>query len=225
MKLLIFDSGPLINLSMNGLLGILEKLKTHFKGKMVITPPVRAEVCERPSRIPQFELGALSINALIEKKVIELPESIGINAKQLEVQTRNAMDCANHSFRADNHWITLVSDAEMSCIALAQLAKKEGHEPLLVIDERTARLLCEAPENIERLMASKLHRPVIMEKRCSTEFRNLSCIRSSELVYAAYKKGLISLTDQKTLEALIYATKYKGAAISWEEINILKKLG
>lgn len=224
MKLLIFDSGPLINLSMNGLLETLEKLKASFKGKFIVTLPVQSEVCERPSHIPQFEWGALSIQNLIAKKILETPDVLGITPKELEIKTREVMDCANHSFRADNHWITIVSEAEMSCIACAQLAKKKGHEPLLVIDERTARLLCEAPENIEKLMAQKLHRPVQMEKRCSVEFSNLPCTRSSELVYAAYKKGLISVKDPKTLEALIYATKFKGAAISWEEINILKKL-
>lgn len=224
MKLLIFDSGPLINLSMNGLLPLLEKLKANFKGKFLITSPVQLEVCERPSHIPQFEWGALSIENLIEKGILESPSAIKVNLQELQARTKEATNCANNSFRADNHWITIVSEAEMSCIALAQIAKKQGHDPLLVIDERTARLLCEAPENIERLMASKLHRPVAMERRCATEFKNLACIRSSELVYVAYKKGLLSLKNPKTLEALIYATKFKGAAISWEEINVLKKL-
>lgn len=224
MKIVIFDSGPLINLSMNGLLPLLEKLKNSFKGKFIITSSVEAEVCERPSHIPQFEWGALSIRNLIEEKVLERPESISIASNELENKTREAVDCANHSFRADNHWITIVSEAEMSCIACAQLAKKKGHEPLLVIDERTARLLCEAPQNIEKLMAQKLHRPVQMEKQCNSEFSNLACIRSSELVFVAFKKGLVPIKNVKTLEALIYATKFKGAAISWEEINILKKL-
>ena len=49
-------------------------------------------------------------------------------------------------------------------------------------------------------------------------------IRSSELVYVAYKKGFIKLNDKRALEALLYATKYKGCAISWEEIEQLKRL-
>lgn len=209
---------------MNGLLPLLEKLKASFKGKFIITPEVQAEVYERPSHIPQFEWGALSIQALIEKKILELPQTLSVTTKDLQEKTREAMDCANHSFKTENQWITIVSEAEMSCIALAQLAKKQGHEPFLVIDERTARLLCEAPLNIERLMSQKLHREVRMEKNCSAAFKGLDCMRSSELVYVAYKKGLVPSTHQKTLEALIYATKFKGAAISWDEINILKKL-
>lgn len=224
MKIVIFDSGPLINLSMNGLLPILEKLHTLGKIKFMITSYVRAEVCESPLRIPQFEWGALAINNLIEKKVLELPEAIGFTQKELDAKTREAMECANHAFRTDNQWVTIVSDAEMSCIALAQLAKAQGHEPLLVIDERTARLLCEAPENIEKLMSHKLHRDVTSEKSCTHQFQGLSCIRSSELAYVMYKKNLFQVKHPKTLEALIYATKFKGAAISWDEITILKKL-
>ncbi len=224
MKLVIFDSGPLINLSMNGLLPMLEKLHALGKIRFIITSYVRAEVCETPLRIPQFEWGALAINNLIERKILELPEAIGFNTKELDARTREVMECANHAFRADNQWITLVSDAEMSCIALAQLAKSKGHDPLLVIDERTARLLCEAPENIEKLMSHKLHRDVTGERSCTSQFQGLSCIRSSELVYVMFKKNLLSVKHPKTLEALIYATKFKGAAISWDEINLLKKL-
>src|SRR3989344_5329454 len=36
MKYLIFDAGPLINFSMNGLLPMLEKLKKEFKGQFII---------------------------------------------------------------------------------------------------------------------------------------------------------------------------------------------
>jgi hypothetical protein len=40
----------------------------------------------------------------------------------------------------------------------------------------------------------------------------------------AYKKGLIRLQGKKVLEAVLYATKFKGTAISFEEIETLKKL-
>jgi hypothetical protein len=40
----------------------------------------------------------------------------------------------------------------------------------------------------------------------------------------AYKKRLIEIRDKHALEALLYATKFKGCAISWEEIEQLKKL-
>lgn len=223
MKYVIFDSGPLINLSMNGLLNILTNLKKSFQGEFLITKPVFNEVCERPLKIPQFELGALNIKNLLENKIIRLPENKEIAEKELDRLTKEAMDCANRTFKAHGNWINIVSDGEMSCIALSQHLKKNGHQTLLVIDERTARLLCEDPKRIEKLMLHKLHTEVSMEEDCVSKFLGLNCIRSSELVYVAYKKNLINLKDSRTLEALVYATKFKGAAISWEEINQLKK--
>ena len=41
----------------------------------------------------------------------------------------------------------------------------------------------------------------------------------------AYKKGLIEIKDPKILEALLYAMKSKGCAVSYEEIEQIKRLG
>ena len=69
-KVLILDAGPIINLSMNGLLEIFEKI--NQKGiTIAITNYVYQEVVDRPSHIPRFELGALKIKDLIEKGVIK----------------------------------------------------------------------------------------------------------------------------------------------------------
>ena len=78
MKTLIFDSGPLINLSMNGFLYILEELKKSFNGKFLITEQVKYETLDRPLKIQIFELGALRIQDLLQKKVLELPSSLNI---------------------------------------------------------------------------------------------------------------------------------------------------
>ena len=86
------------------------------------------------------------------------------------------------------------------------------------------RLVCESPQSLEKLMSAKLHQKVQLVANNYNVFSNFRFIRSSELVYVAYKKGLIDLHGKNVLEALLYATKYKGAAISYEEINSLKKL-
>ena len=224
MKLLIFDSGPLINFSLNGMLSVLDSLKENFEGRFIITEEVKKEVYERHLHISQFEWGALKIGDLVTRRIIEMPESIGISQREIDLVTRELMDCANRSFRTNQHPITIVSDAEISCIALAKIAKEKGHDSMLVIDERTARLLCEDPKNIEKLMSQKLHTNVTMDPKCMNKFQNIKCIRSPELAYVAYKKNLITIKDARALDALINATKFKGAAISWDEIKILKKL-
>ena len=90
------------------------------------------------------------------------------------------------------------------------------------VDERTARMLCEKPENLKRLFEKKFHTKVAMKKSL-TFLNSIKIIRSSELMYFAYKKGLIKLKNN-VLEALLYAVKFKGCSISFSEINKMKKL-
>lgn len=224
MKALIFDSGPLINLSMNGLLYIIEELKKNFDGKFIITESVKREVIDRPINIERFELGALRVQTLLDSGIIELPSSIGVDSSKLIAETNRIMGVANSAVRLKNKSINIVSEAEMSCVALSSILTKKGIDNLIVIDERTTRILAENPENLERLMTERIHSPIKANIKILKEFEDHQFIRSSELVYVAYKKGLINLKGKKVLEALIYATKFKGSAISFEEINELKKL-
>jgi len=223
-KVLIFDSGPLINLSMNGLLYLLEELKKNFDGKFIITEAVKHEVLDRPSGIPRFELGALRIESLFKNKILELPSSLEISEDKIKKKTRELMNIANHFIRVKGKWIELVSDAEMSCLALSLELAEKDIESIIAIDERTTRLLCESPENLERMISERMHERAKMVAKDLNVFRKFKIIRSPEIVYVAYKKGLVKIAGKKVLEALLYATKFKGSAISFEEINEIKKL-
>jgi len=224
MKVLIFDSGPLINLSMNGLLFVLEDLKKDFDGHFIITDYVKKEVVDKPMNVQKFELGAVRIQNLIDKGVLETPSSIGVNPEKIRFETSKLMEAANHSVRLRSQPINIVSEAEMSCIALANELKKQSIESLIAIDERTTRVLSESPIELEKIMGSKLHQDVRVDVRNLSDFKDIKFIRSTELVYVAYKKGVIGLEGKRVLEALVYATKFKGSAISFEELNDLKKM-
>ncbi len=134
------------------------------------------------------------------------------------------MDLVNHSYKSRGQWINLVSKAEMSCLALNQELIKQKIDSIIAIDERTTRVICEKPENLEKLMTRRLHKQVRLKNSEIKKLKDHKIIRSSELVYVAYKKGIVKLKDPKVLEALIYATKFKGSSISFEEIDVLKKL-
>ena len=224
MKVLILDSGPLINLSMNGLLYIYKKLKEETEVKIIITEKVYEEVVRRPTQIPRFELGALRIKALIDAGVINFPESLGIKKEDLFKETDRISNIINCSLKVKTECITIVSIAEISCLALSSLLNKKDIENIVGVDERTTRILFETPENLEKRMSAKLHRRVVADRNKIESIGQFRFIRSSEIVYVAYKKGFIEIVDKKAWEALLYATKYKGAAISWEEIEQLKKL-
>ncbi len=224
-KILIFDSGPLINFSMNGLLYLLEEFKKTFPEiKFIITKQVKYEVLDRPIKVQRFELGALRIKRLLENKTLELPESLNISLKEIDKITKSLLDEANKLISVKNHPIEIVSEGEISCLALSQILTKKGIENLIGIDERTTRILSENPKNLEDVISRKLHKNVKLTNKNFDHFKQFKFIRSTELVYVAVKKGISKLKDPKALEAMIYATKFKGAAISWDEIKILKKL-
>ncbi|MEK6928774.1 MAG: hypothetical protein AABW65_02365 [Nanoarchaeota archaeon] len=224
MKALIFDSGILINFSMNGILYILEELKKVFPGKFIITNYVKYETIAKPIGIQRFELGALKIQGMLDAGILELPESLNVKEKEIEAGTKELMFIANHCMGAREQWIEIVSEAEMSCLALSKILSERGIENIIGIDERTTRILCEDPMQLERIMSEKLHQKVTLVSDKLDIFSEFKFVRSSEIAYVAYKKNLVHLNGKKVLEALLYATKYKGSAISFEEIDILKKL-
>jgi hypothetical protein len=224
-KALIFDSGTLINLSMNGLLYILPELKKKFPGKFLITSKVKWETVDKPINIERFELEALEIQELIESKVLELPDAFEIPEKIIEKETKILLDQANHYLQANGRWLDIVSEAEMTCLALYDECERRGIEPIIAIDERTTRLLAEEPRALEELISRKLHTSAKLIEKDFKIFSKYKFIRSPELVYVAFKKKLIRIKNPRFLEAALYATKFKGASISWEEIKELKRLG
>lgn len=223
MKALIFDSGPIINLSMNSLLYVLKELKKIFAGKFLITEAVKYEIVDRPLKIPRFELGALQIKELIDSNIIEFPSSLKIDSNEIKKETQNFMTQANNCTKVGDRLINIISEAETSCLALSQILTKQKIENIIAIDERTTRILTEKPQNLEKIMSDKLHTQVIVSCDLNS-FQNFKFIRSTELAYVAYKKGLLKINDQHALEAALYATKFKGSSVSYEEIRELKKL-
>ncbi len=209
---------------MNGLLDILEALKKNCNCYFIITSAVKREVIDRPLGIQRFELGALRIQSLLESGILKSPQALGIDETAIAEDTRELMDIANHYIQINGKWVSIVSEAEISCLALSDLLSKKGVDTLIAIDERTTRMLCENPESLEKMMSEKIHQRVTLIAQNLQIFQKYRFIRSSELVYVAYKKGLVNLKGKNVLEALLYATKFHGAAISFEEIDVLKKL-
>lgn len=100
-----------------------------------------------------------------------------------------------------------------------------GADNLIIIDERTTRMISESPENLESMMEKKLHMPLDSELSLITELKKFKFIRSTEFLFIAYKKDLLPVKKSKELlDALLYGVKFKGAAITKEEIESMKKL-
>ena len=224
-KALIFDSGTLISFSMNGMLDVVEKLKEVFPGKFLITTEVRKEVVDTPLNIKKFELEALKIKSLIDTGVLEFPSSLGITDSEIENEDNQILNVANSTFSGKGKDIHLLDHGEASCLALSKILTKRGVNNIIAIDERTMRLLIERSENLRRIMESRLNIKISVKNQNLPMFKDFKIVRSTELAYVAYKKGLLDLKGGLVLDAILYALKFKGAAISGEEIEEIKKLG
>jgi hypothetical protein len=221
MKYLIFDSGPIINFAMNGILPVLKRLKKEFDGEFLITKEVKQEIIDTPLNIKKYELEALQIKELFDEGIIKHANLSIQQVDELRVKREEIMNMANTTFYANNHPIHLVEKGECAALALASITKEPN---VIVIDERTARMLCENPENLRKLLQKKLGTNITANKRNYEFFAKFKVIRSTELAYIAFNKGLIDLKDKRTLEALFYALKYHGCSISEEEIEEAKML-
>jgi len=220
-KVIVFDSGTLINFSMNGLLEVLRNLKKKFNGKFLITKNVEYEIIKRPSNINKYKLGALRLKSLIDEKVIEFPSVLGISEKQVNDRIKKYLDVANNAFYRGERAIHLVDGGEAACLALSSILSEKGIKNVISIDERTTRMIVEKPDNLKKLLERKLHTSIHV-KPIGNLFSGFVFIRSSELVYVAYKKGVIK-KDKNLLDAMLYAVKFRGCAISEEEIKEVEK--
>ena len=223
-KVLIFDSGSLISLSINGLLEELKKLKKIFNGEFIITKEVKKEVVDNPIKIKMYELEALKIQNLIDDGCLNMPDKIGITDKEITNLMFKLMNFANTMFIGNRNEIQLIQQGETSCLALSKILNEKKIKNVLVVDERTTRMLVEKPENLKELLEKKMHTNVKLKESNFKEFNGFKIIRSTELIYIAYKKGLINLRGKEVLDALLYALKFKGCAISSEEIEEIKNI-
>ena len=224
MKALIFDSGSLISLSINGLLEELKKLKKIFNGEFIITKEVKKEVVDNPIKIKMYELEALKIQNLIDEGCLNMPNKIGIQDKEITNLMFKLMNLANTMFIGNGNEIKLIQQGETSCLALSKILNEKKIKNVLVIDERTIRMLVEKPENLKELLEKKLHTKIKLKKSNFQPFKDFKIIRSTELMYLAYKKNLIKLKGKEVLDALLYALKFKGCAISFDEIEEIKRI-
>ncbi len=221
-KILIFDASSLITLGMNGITFILEDLKKKFNVKFIIPEKVKYEIIDRPHKIKRFKLEALIMKRLFDNKILQLPSSLGINKNQLDKKTSQILSKTNHSYFAKGKFMEIIHKGEAACLALSLILSEKNIENIIVVDERTTRMIGENPKNLIKLFNKKLHTKVELKSKLK-EFSKIRFIRSSELVIVAYKNNFFNLKDG-VLDALLYATKFKGNSISSDEIREAKKL-
>ncbi|MBW2985320.1 hypothetical protein KY313_01560 [Candidatus Woesearchaeota archaeon] len=227
MKILFFDAGPVISMTMNHILWLLKPLKRQFKGKFFITEFVKNELVDKPLKTKRFKLEAIQTLQQINSKVLEVKVVSNIKEK-----TKELLTIANRCFAYNGNYVTIVHYGEIETLAAALTLNAEA----IAIDEKTTRLLIEDPERLEKNLSHRMHRKIIMNNEninlFSEAVRGIKLIRSTELVTVAFELGLLNnylpnIPDSKKelLDALLWGLKLEGCAISEKEIRLIIKLG
>ena len=228
MKTIVFDTGPIISLTMNNLLWVLEPLKQIGNVNFCITNPVKKELVDIPlNKTKRFKFEALQVLHYIENKTLEI-----VDNDKIKKQTSKLLGIANNCFKAFGHNISIMHEAEMSAIALCIQKKADA----LVLDERTARLLIENPKKLLNILKHTLHTGVKENKGNMKEFKKIAkdirIIRSVELAAVAYENGFldkyltntIPFSKKILLESVLWGVKLNGCAVSKREIEQIMRI-
>ncbi len=225
MRALVFDASPIISLTMNNMLWILEPLKARFGGEFLMPEGVHYEVVDRPLGTKMFKLEALLVAREIRRKVFSV-----VPSKEIAQYSKVLLDTANTSFLAYDHPIQIMHRGETEALATCILKDI----PTVVIDERTTRLMLESPHQMQKILEKKNHTSITVNEESLHQFsgmvKNIKPIRSTELMLVAYELGLLQelLPTEKNarttlLDALLWGLKLDGCSISRLEIERLIK--
>ncbi len=230
MRSLVFDAGPVISLTMNNLLWLLDPLKKRFGGQFLVPEPVKQELVDRPLNIKRFEFEALQVMGEIDCGVLSV-----VNDSEVKSRSEHLLALANSCFSARGNNICIVHSGEMSTLASALVFGSDA----VAIDERTTRELVEKPEHIAKHMQDKLHTKVSIDydslSKLSKEIKPIKILRSVELVAVAFELGLIDRYIEKCkrptpemrkllLDGVLWGVKLDGCAVSEKEIRQIMKM-
>jgi predicted nucleic acid-binding protein len=225
MRSLVFDTGPIITLTLNNLIWLLEPLQKRFGGDFCITPKVYEELINKPLSTKKYKLEALQILPYISKGILKIRDKPEIHALAVELQ-----ELANSAFEVHGNRLKIVHLGEMEAIACAIA---EGADTI-VIDERTTRVLVESPMLLEKHLGRKLHAEVTVNndklQQLTSRINSLKVIRSFELAIVAHDLGLLDIyaldaeqahipnIKRAVLEGVLWGVKLNGCSVRREDI-------
>ncbi len=217
-KEIICDSSSLISITDTGLDSSLEFLSKEFGIRFTVPSSVKWEMITRPleSDLKQYAFSAWKIQYLIDSGVLKTHDPIP------ESQIEQILSFANNLFYVRGKPLTLIhrGEAEMLALAHAQGVKR------ILVDERTTRILIEAPFRMKEHMQQEFAVNVMVNKSNLEDFaeffKDVEITRSSEFVILAYEYGYFDkfgINKQKALEGALYKLKYSGCSIGFDEIS------
>ncbi|MEM3030880.1 MAG: hypothetical protein QXH27_04050 [Candidatus Micrarchaeia archaeon] len=212
----VCDSSALISLTDSCFLPLLYELKKRMRGGFLITPVVRYESIEHPMKIREHAMAAIRLLNAERDGVIQTV------AKDLKKEREEVLWITNNLFIVNGRPLNLVQAGEAEALALAAQAGVKN----ILIDERTTRMLIEAPLALKEHMEKEFEGKVEVNEeylgRLGELTKGLSAFRSCELVALAFERGYFKKygeAERQALEAALYTVKFAGCGVSFEEIE------
>jgi len=216
--IVVVDSSSLITLSGSCLIRILKHISKSRGITFIIPESVYNESVKRPLKIMHYELNAIRIRDAVEEGYLQVARTTpGIKKSMEEFSRVSAQLCTTRGRK-----ITLINEGEAETLALL----KELDSSVLMIDERTTRMLIEEPENVVSFLEYRNKCRVKLNKANLETFRKflskIKVIRSVEAIALAYEDGSFANELHKSkqaLEAALFAAKFGGCAVNISEIR------
>jgi hypothetical protein len=218
-KEILCDSSALISISDSCLAESLKFMADKYRVTFVITDMIEYECVKHPLDLDkkEYSLSALRIKDALEKRVlVKVAANFAIEKKR-----ESLLALANNIFFVNGRPITLVQAGEAELLALASELRIRH----LMMDERTTRLLIEAPFKIKEHMEQEFRASVMVHRENLAKFnditRGIEVFRSAEFVTEACKNGFFKqygALEAKMLEAALHRLRYAGCSIIDEEI-------
>jgi hypothetical protein len=217
-KAIVCDASSIISLTDACLAHAIYFLKEKTGMQFLVPKSVVMECVDRPLSIKnkEYRFSALKIKDMINDGILETVDA------DVSKKTEELGKIGNSIYFARGKPLKLVHLGELEMIALAEELGVRN----VLMDERTARLMIEAPENLKEHLKKELHVNIMVNAKNLEKFsgfsEGMSVIRSTEALIVAYERGFLKHFDdieKEVAEAALYRLKYSGCAISFSEIE------
>ncbi|MFW5746957.1 MAG: hypothetical protein ACOCWQ_05415 [Nanoarchaeota archaeon] len=224
---MVFDTGPIITLTLNNLSWMIPVLKRIYGGEFLIPAAVKKELVDKPLCTKKYKLEALQIIPFLNDGTLKL-----VDHSETDALTEELAHDMNRIYYAKSHPVTIVHAGEIDAISCALQRGADA----LVVDERNTRYLIETPMRLCKRLEHKLHTKVTVDKdvlrKVRARLKGMRTIRTVEIITVAYEMGLVDRylnpasthPRQDLLEALLWGVKLNGCAVQVAEIDEIMKL-